>query len=384
MNSRPVRTPITPVNTTGMDADDTAAYLQRQLTGGNRVEVLKSGRRYVDYDTTVDLALALRQAGKLPGTTGAISSLMAQRQVVDAYAHGAPYENTQARYAGPLAKLSLLLALSTKDATGNELVGELAARIQPDGRITDQSKSGDQSDVTSQAYGVLALTAAGRTDDARRAADALMRQQCGDGSFPAGFQPAERRCQTGDVLATALVVQALNAKHGADDQPGPADVVAKAVHALDDTQDVDGAWVSGWQQNGRPNVAATAKAVVALQSAGVDTTSARQRLTSAIRPDGGLPMWPGEGTNRAASTAALPALAGGTLLTADKTVLDRGATAPFATTGGTGSTTTAMTDDGGIGSWPVVTGAALLFVLAGAVGGWMLSRRRPTTDRSSR
>lgn len=358
-----------------MDADDTASFLQRQLVGGNRVEVVKAGRRYVDYDTTVELALALRQANKLPGSVGAIGSLVSQRQVVDAYAHGAPYEGSDGRYAGPLAKLTLLSAL-TGSAPG--LADELVARIQPDGRITDRSRSGDQSDITSQAYGVLALTAAGRTDDADKAVGALLRQQCGDGSFPAGFEPQERRCQTGDVSATALVVQALNARHGADLGSARVDAVAKAVAALGDAQDVDGAWTSGWQQNGRPSVLATAKAVVALQSAGMDVTAARQRLVSAIRADGGLPMWPGEGSNRAASTAALPALAGGSLLSADKTVLDRGASAPFATGSDSGAKTTAMTT-GGFGTWPAVTAFALLLVVAGAVAGWLVSRRRAAT-----
>ena len=375
VSSRPVRGPIAPANTTGMDADDTASYLQRQLTGGNRVEVVRAGRRYVDYDTTFDLALALRQGDKLPGTVAAIGALVSQPQVVDAYAHGAPYEK-QARYAGPLAKLTLLAALTK---TGAGLADELVARIQPDGRITDDSRSGDQSDVTSQAYGVLALTAAGRTEDAAKAAEALLREQCGDGSFPAGFEPAERRCQTGDVAATALAVQALNAKSANDEDRGVAagGALARAVGALGDAQDVDGAWSSGWQQSGRPNVPATAKAVVAFQSAGLDVTAAKQRLTSAIRPDGGLPIWPGEGTNVAASIAGLPALAGGSLLSADKTVLDRAGSAPF--DDGAGSTTTAMSTDSRIGTWPAVTGFALLLVVAGAVAGWLVSRRRGAT-----
>ncbi|WP_433158034.1 prenyltransferase/squalene oxidase repeat-containing protein [Kribbella sp. CA-247076] len=375
--------PTTTAGPSGRDADDTAQYLLSRLTGGNHVEVDKDGKRYVDYDATVDLGLALRQAGKLPGSVGAIASLMAQPDAVAAYAHGVPYDEPNARYAGPLAKLTLLLALSSKDAVGNDLAGELAARVQADGRITDQSKSGDQSDLTSQAYGVLALVAANRADDAKRAVDALLRQQCGDGSFPAKFGPAEQRCQTGDIAATAIAVQALNAVRPGAEPAAPTATLQKAVKALTDRQDADGVWKAGWQQDGQPSIPATSAAMVALRSVGLETADAATRLKSAIAADGGLPVRPGGTSDPDASAAALPALTGTSLLTIDTDVLTRGTTAPFAEGATETTTTQAATTSQDLGPWWLWAGLAVVLVVGGAALGWLVTTRRSPARRSA-
>ncbi|MEV8373154.1 prenyltransferase/squalene oxidase repeat-containing protein [Kribbella sp. NPDC056861] len=373
----PTTAPTTPpasTQTSSPGADSTATYLQTQLVGANHLEVDRDGKRYVDYDGTVDLGLALRQAGKLPDTLGSITSLITHPDSLAAYTRGAPYEDDQARYAGPLAKTVLLLALTTKDAVGNDLAGELAGRIQPDGRITDQSKLGDQSNLVSQAYGVLALTAVGRGDDAKKARDGLLRQQCGDGSFPAQFGPAEQKCQTGDITSTALALQALNAKHGDADAAAVQVPLSRALKALTDRRDADGAWSGGWQLAGQPNVAATAAAIAALKAAGADTGASQQRLSAAARPDGSFPVQPGGPSDRGATVPAMVASAGGSLLTVDQSVLDRVATAPF--TSDQNTKQAAATVDTGLGRWPLWILLALVLVAGGASLGWLMARRR--------
>ncbi|WP_405059547.1 hypothetical protein OG474_43410 [Kribbella sp. NBC_01505] len=371
--------PTTPPQTAvpGRTAYGTLAYLESKLVGRNHLEVVRDGTTYVDYDGTVNLGLALRQTDKLPGTINAISSLMVQPATIAAYTQGVPYDQADARYVAPLAKLVLLLALGTKDEAGSNLATELTARLQPDGRLTDQSTQGDQSNLTSQAYSVLALLAAGKNDEAKRAMDALLRQQCGDGSFPARFGPAEQRCQTGDIASTAMAVQALNAvRAGSTEALAPTRSLRAALKALTDRQDADGNWKGGWQQNGQPDVPVTAAAVVALRSAGLDTTAASERLTLTIGADGGLPVNPADAqatSDVAASTGALLAMTSGSLLTADPTVLSRAATAPF-------------TDDSAITPQAAVTGysvpwawlavAALVLVGLGAIVGWLLTRRQ--------
>ncbi len=91
----------------------------------------------------------------------------------------------QERYAGPIAKALLGILVAGEDPTdvqGMDLVAELQGLEGPDGRFSDVSIYGDNSNTIGQALAVIALLRAGESvSDA--SIQVLLAQQCADGGF---------------------------------------------------------------------------------------------------------------------------------------------------------------------------------------------------------
>lgn len=295
--------------------DELARYLVDNLVDGNHVEVTFGGQSFVDYGQTADVGYALLLSGQQPEALDRVLAFLSTTESVDAYVHGVPFDKPGARYAGPAGKLAFLMALAGRNPRavgGFDLVSELLGLQGADGRFADDSDFGDNANVFGQSFGVLALTAAGQSDAAGRAAQALLSARCADDTFPVDF-PGQSSCSTGVPDSTGLAVQALDAgtpdATGLDSQRQAA--LVAAVRALEHSRDDDGAW-SG---PGGQNVNSTGYAAMGLLAVGQQVDHTRDWLASLQGDDGGLPLNPGQAANLLASAQGLPALAGTSFLT---------------------------------------------------------------------
>lgn len=274
----------------GTPAARLAAYLASRLVGGDHVEVTQDGEKFVDYDATADVVLALRALGEQPGAVEKASKFLLRPDSVKAYAHGAPYEEGDAGYAEPLAKL--LIVAKFQQADTSELRTELAA-LRADGKFTDTGSYADPDDsVRRHAWAILATTAV--EDDAAKAMDLLVARQCDDGTFPTAM--TGEGC--GDLAATAAALVALNSKRAGSTDKWPDErtkAVVKAAAALTTMTDERGLVLG---EDGAPDVALSSAVAAARQLAGLDASGAAQAL-------GEL-----EPTDFATSLAAAPGVAG--------------------------------------------------------------------------
>jgi hypothetical protein len=300
-------------------ADRAAAYLVSQLTDGDHYE---SGG-FVQYGTTVDIALGLAAAGAEPDALAEIVDFLDEPETVDAYTHGVPFDRDDAVYAGPTAKLATtasLLGMDPRDVGGEDLIANLAALERPDGRFSDISDFGDFSNVIGQSFAVLALTAATGQQPDDAAIDFLLGTQCDDGGFPIDI-PKNGACQSSPD-ATGLAIQALD---GADPVEGPEELgdvrlvaLTAAVRWLESSRSADGYW----EAFDAPNVNSTGYAAMALIAVGQDPAASIAWLESVQHDDGGLPIAPGDPDSDVFATAqALEALAGSSFLTMNPEVL---------------------------------------------------------------
>ncbi len=322
-----------------------ADYLVAGLTDGDHVQTSTPDGSYTDHGQTADVAYALLATGARPESLAKVRAFLTAKANVDAYAHGAPFDKPDANYAGATGKLALLVSLAGQDPRavgGSDLIAELKSLQGPDGRFADDSTFGDYANVYGQAFGVLALTAAGETGAAAKAVTALIAARCADGTYPVDFPAAP--CATGTADTTGLAVQALNASAGTGSALPAAqhDALVAAVGALVAQRDASGAWRG---QDGL-NTNSTGYAAAGLLSVGQTVELSRGWLAGLLGADGGLPTAPGGASNRLASAQALPALAGRSLLTVAPGVLapaERVAPQPPTTTPTTPPPTTTTT-----------------------------------------
>ncbi|WP_158920818.1 hypothetical protein [Streptomyces sp. NBRC 109706] len=118
------------------------AYLAGQLTNGDHVEIVQDGETYVDYDATADLVLALRTLDEQPQVVARATEFLLTEDSINAYAHGAPYEDTTAAYAEPLAKLRLIAGFLPPDASGDDASGEGSSAASGGDTADDGESSG--------------------------------------------------------------------------------------------------------------------------------------------------------------------------------------------------------------------------------------------------
>ena len=302
-----------------------AGFLVDQLHGGTQVEVTREGETYVDHRATVDVALALHQLGGGRQLRDAIGAAELSGPAVRASVHGVPYERRGAFYADAAADLVLLGALQQRDTT--TLTRALEHSLDSEGWARSTGRHADTDrDVTTQASVLLALTAAGRTDSAGQAAEALLATRCADGSFPATAEPAG--CVAGDVAVTGLAVQALAAAPAS--VLGTAPVAAAplpdtrtaavegAAAVLLATQDDDGLW---HRSDGSTDVAASGAADAGLRTVTAASPEAAASLARLQGDDGGFGAAGRAPSDLAISLAAAPTIAGASTVTMAGSVL---------------------------------------------------------------
>jgi hypothetical protein len=166
----------------------------------------------------------------------------------------------QERYAGPIAKALLGILVAGEDPTdvlGMDLVAELQGLEGGEGRFSDVSQYGDNSNTIGQALALIALLRAGESvSDA--SIQVLVAQQCADGGFRGTIGDAT--C-TSDPDATAFAAQALLAA-------GSATAAGEALDHLAAIQGTDGSIRS---TDGVANANTTGVAAQAFAAGGRDT-----------------------------------------------------------------------------------------------------------------
>ncbi|MFJ1758781.1 hypothetical protein ACIOD2_00605 [Amycolatopsis sp. NPDC088138] len=324
-----------PAQVTGpTPADRLGSYLASRLADGDHVEVTQDGKTFVDYDLTADLVLALHTLGQQPDATDRASRFLLSPDSIKAYAHGAPYEQGQAAYAEPLAKLDVIAHFAADPAAGR-LDADLAALRTASGGFTDTGAFADTTgSLRRHAWATVATTIAG---PAETAIGTLAAHQCADGLFPPVL--TEKPCATGDVAATAAAIEALNAKRrdpaavetGNVPPPGWSAghrrALESAAAALAARTGPDGT-VAG--PDGQPDPVLTAAAARGFGSAGLDASRAAQALGALVLADGGFPKTPGGPSDPGASITTASGLAGRSWLDADGSPLTTAVRLPLA------------------------------------------------------
>ncbi|WP_018658060.1 hypothetical protein [Actinomadura flavalba] len=302
-------------------------YLAGRLVDGDHIEVADGRTKYVDYDLTADLVLALRALDEQPRAARNASRFLLHPASIKAYANGAPYEKGQAAYTEPLAKLRIVGGFLQSERRPPKGVAPTVSRLDEDlrglrgrdGRFGDTGRYADPGASTRrQAWAALATVAA-RGD---APLEPLTRARCADGGMPAEVDA--KGCRTGDAAATATAILALNGRPG--DPPGPAlpqtvpaastgdgwpagraAALTRAASALSARSALDGA-VRG--TGGRLDVAASAHVAAGRQGAGLDATATARTLGGLLLRDGGLPGAQTKRSDVPASIAAAPGIAG--------------------------------------------------------------------------
>jgi hypothetical protein len=250
--------------TTDDPAEAAAGWLASQLVDGERME----NDWGADAGLTADVVIALSAAGVgSQEIASATDWLESQARSYTGVADGDAW-------AGAMGKLLVVAATTGRDAEdfgGVDLVAELEARQQEDGRYTDESSFGDFSSVISQSLGVLGLHRTATVAPSEDAIAYLAAQPCGDGGFPAELDREPDAC-TSNVDATGFAIQALLPL--ADD-PAIDETVTEAVAwLLDEQAEEDGSF-------GGPDSAAnsnsTGLAAAALAVAGEADATERAR-----------------------------------------------------------------------------------------------------------
>ncbi|MEA5363108.1 hypothetical protein VA596_26495 [Amycolatopsis sp., V23-08] len=315
-------------------ADRLGSYLASRLVDGDHVEVAQDGQTFVDYDLTADLVLALRTLGQQPDATARASRFLLSPDSIKAYAHGAPYEQGQAAYAEPLAKLDVIAHFAADPAAGR-LDADLAALRTASGGFTDTGEFADTTgSLQRHAWATMATTIVA---PAEAAIGTLAAHQCADGLFPPVL--TEKPCATGDVAATAAAIEALNAQRrdpaavetGNVPPPGwtaeHRRALESAAAALTARTGPDGT-VAG--PDGQPDPVLTAAAARGSGSAGLDASKAAQALGALVLADGGFPKTPGGPSDPGASIATASGIAGRSWLDADGSPLTTAVRLPLA------------------------------------------------------
>jgi hypothetical protein len=397
------RTVVQPRDKRAEPAPDTPAgrlgrYLANRLTDGDHIEITQDGKKYVDYDATADLVLALRVLDEQPKAVAGATGFLLASDSVQAYAYGAPYESGPAAYAEPLAKLRLLAGFRTaartaarptaadstpQAATASRLTADLAALRTPDGRFTDKGEHGEATGSTRRHAWATIATLADPSPAAAPAAKAalrtLIKQQCKDGTFPKTLRPEADGCRTGDLAATAAATEALNAQPAAGtsaaaSDPRPAEAasavpkgwapgrfraLSASAAALNRNADADGLIRS---TGTTPDTVLSALTAAGRQAAGLDATTTARALGPLLRPDGGMAEPRGTRSDPVTSIAVAPGVAGGSWISAPGSPVSRAVTLT-ADALDRDPATASGNRDGGLPTWAVATLAAAGCVL---------------------
>lgn len=350
-------------------------FLASKLSNGDHIEVEDGGDTFVDYDLTADTALALRLLGEQSKFADRITMFLLDKDSVDAFAYGAPYEK-KAVYVEPVAKLIIAASLVSKPDSDriDTLAGELAVLQNEDGAFVDDGKYADESDgMERHVLAVLAALIAGEGEAADKGIAYLESVQCEDGSFPATLATG---CAKGDPAATGWALQALNAISDdarADDErlaavpagwdKGRASYIASAVTSLHQQVRAGGAVEDG---EGVTSLERTAAVAAGRQAVGLDTRAAAQILAGAQVADGGLPKSANDKQGNLAVTAAsAPGIAGSSWLSTSRSGLTNAITLPLIDTVSVRPAANQSANAGEISipRWAAYGGAALLAAL---------------------
>jgi len=231
-----------------------AEWLKGQLQEDSYLEgkVGESVRK--DVGLTIDALFAFAAAQDWDAAEP-VAAWVSQPGALDDYASDQPGIS----YPGAIAKAGLALSLQevtypAENAEQRAMLAErLVARLQEDGRFTDDSDYADSSSPITQALAVLFLLQQDRLGDLPAdPATFLLEAACEDGSFPDAF--ASPAGCTGSVDATAYAIQTLVWF------PGLEEALTAAGDWLISQQNDQGQW-EGWDG---PSVTSTALAVLAL------------------------------------------------------------------------------------------------------------------------
>ena len=226
---------LVPATAAGPTATELAAgYLQGRLAAGDHhLSQEFGGTLYADYGVTADAVLAMDAAGTAQDEA-ALTTQYLQDHRLDYTGYGDPAEIG----AGAVAKLLNVAVAQGEDPSafgGMDLVATLLDLEGPDGRYSDVSQYGDNSNVFGQSLAVGGLARAG-TAPSTAAVGFLRAQQCPDGGFRV-FVVAT--CES-DPDATALAVQALIRVAGAEDDDAQEGLDYLAAQQDDTTGAVGG------------------------------------------------------------------------------------------------------------------------------------------------
>lgn len=373
-------------------------YLAGQLMGGDHIEVEQDGKRYVSYDLTTQVVMALRQLGEQPKAAHRAARFVLDKRSIAAFAAGAPYEKADAAYAEPLAKLQLVAASTPgkkAQKTAARLAEKLAAIRGSGGVFTDTGTYADKTASTSRhAWAILSTVASAESAD--DAIEVLAASRCADGGFPAELG---EKCEVGDLAATALGVQAVNVTSGSSlDLPAVKPVSASTEDAPDGWSDqrwdalVEAA--SSLQQAGAPNgglIDADAGRSPALisevaggkQAVGLDVRASSTLLAAMLQKDGGAPTRRGITTSDlAASAAAAPGLVGRSWLSTPGLSLTAAVQVPVGRPDA--PTQVAAQGRAAVDGWLLAAGGTgVLVLVAAAFGAGLAMRRRPVAHSRS-
>ena len=196
-------------------AELAGGYIVRDLavTGGYFVSSFDG--KTPDYGLTLDAVLALDAAGV--GQSAATTATAFVADNIMSYVTDKDFGPGHDRYVGGLAK-ALNAAVAQKvdpTAFGDlNLVAELQALEQPNGRFVDKSTFGDYANIFGQSFAVLGLTRAG-VGASKASVNFLGLQQCPNGGFRLALGDAQcTENAQADPDSTALAVQALIAAGG--------------------------------------------------------------------------------------------------------------------------------------------------------------------------
>jgi hypothetical protein len=326
-----------------------AAYLVKQLTGGDHVEssyVDSTGttQTFDDYGGTADVAIALASTGTQDATLSKVLAYLDAH--VGDYADpkgtaGGPYDGA----AGKLALVTEITGNDPHDVGGSDLVSLLTSTVcaaaTADGAC---SAAGDFHGAYSglgQVLPVLALARAGATVPPA-ALLRLEQLQCSDGGFSSTLIAPGAAC-TSDVDTTGAALQALVLL------PAESAAAKQASTYLLAQQQPDGGFTGAAGENAN----STALAVQGLLAA-ADSSAAVDNglsfLASLQQSDGGLSVKAaGTGSDLRATDQAVPALARTTLTTLTHAVTAAPAPTPTttATSPGPSASPTATTTAAG-------------------------------------
>ncbi len=261
-----------------------ARWLSDQLTEG--LVVTDGVKR---YGQSLDVFFALDGLDVQEASASSIIDAFETQQ--DDYTTGEAFGDTGSRYVGATSKLATAVLAAGEDPSafgGRDLVADVEGFVQTEGdqqgRASDVSNYGDNSNTLGQSYAVQVLAAA-ESDALGDATDYLLKQQCPNGAFRT-FQftvavpdpdypvdPVDLVCgegpNTGDdelsVDTTALALQTLVIAKDAG-VAGLDDDIADATAWLTSVQAADGSF----QDRGTPNASSTGYAAVALKTVGRD------------------------------------------------------------------------------------------------------------------
>ncbi|RSN17270.1 hypothetical protein DMC63_21715 [Streptomyces sp. WAC 05977] len=341
------------------------AYLANRLAGGDHVEVTEDGKTYVDYDATADVVLALRALDQQPDAVARASQFLLKPEAVQAYAHGAPYEQGEASYAEPLAKLVLVAEFAKSDTAG-PLRADLMKLRGNDGEFTDTGSFADADETVERHTWAVLATAA----DPGPAVELLLSGQCADGTFPKHLDTVE--CGSGDLAATAAAVTALAARPHTDAAPPSrrpdgwterrVSAFVSAVGALGVRPTGEGV-VTG--EGGEPDVALSAAVAAARQAAGLDVSGTARSLGKLVRADGGLAKGSAGETDFPTSLAAAQGVAGRSWLTAAESPLSPAIRLPLIEANPSAAPVLAAEQSGSPPAWLIwgLAGLAVLLLL---------------------